>query len=105
MKLIRNRVQCLSCKRVLESKYRHDFKQCKCENQTFTDGGLEYQRYGGRKMSKIRILSEYFNDSKKTIISLDGKELTVDEYNKINKTRKVDDNGHRLEEGSIRLGG
>ena len=35
--LVRNAVKCLSCNTVLESKYRHDFQCCRCDNQTFVD--------------------------------------------------------------------
>ena len=33
--LTRNAVKCLSCNTELESKYRHDFQCCNCENQSF----------------------------------------------------------------------
>ena len=48
-----NRVKCLECNTILESKYTHDFQQCDCPNKTFTDGGNEYQRYGGMDMDKV----------------------------------------------------
>ena len=31
--LIRNAVRCLSCNTELESKHRHDFQCCNCENE------------------------------------------------------------------------
>lgn len=46
-RLKRNRVKCLSCGKIIESKYRHDFKTCACPQQTMGYGGLAYERYGG----------------------------------------------------------
>lgn len=48
---------CLGCKEKLHSMYRHDFKECKCSNHSFVDGGFDYIRYGGKDMSKIKFLS------------------------------------------------
>lgn len=42
----RNVAQCPMCLEVIESKYRHDFVQCGCENQCFVDGGQSYFRRG-----------------------------------------------------------
>lgn len=39
-------VQCSECKTRLFSMYRHDFIMCKCDNETFADGGFDYLRYG-----------------------------------------------------------
>lgn len=41
----RNRIRCRSCDDVIESTYRHDWKQCKC-GRVFVDGGKDYQRRG-----------------------------------------------------------
>lgn len=49
-------VKCLQCDAVLESKHRHDFVSCKCENGTFVDGGNSYLRCGGKDMSKVQVL-------------------------------------------------
>ena len=57
--LIRNAVGCLSCNTELESKYRHDFQCCGCENQTFVDGGYDYSRVGGKDFDLIEDLCEY----------------------------------------------
>lgn len=49
----RNRIQCRKCKDVIESLYRHDYKECKC-GAIFVDGGADYERCGwpgGKKMS------------------------------------------------------
>ena len=50
-----NRIKCLMCDTILESKSRHDFKQCSCPNQAYTDGGHDYQRYGARDMTQVEI--------------------------------------------------
>lgn len=52
------KVQCLSCGKILESKHRHDFRKCSCENETFVDGGDDYMRIGGKDLAKIEILEE-----------------------------------------------
>ena len=57
--LIKNSVRCLVCNTILESKYRHNYVQCSCPNQTFTDGGLYYQRVGGKDLNLIEDLCEY----------------------------------------------
>lgn len=44
-KLVRNAIRCKHCGEYLESKYGHDFAQCKC-GACFVDGGLNYQRRG-----------------------------------------------------------
>lgn len=40
-----NKIKCLKCNTILESKSVHDFQSCKCGN--FVDGGLDYCRIGG----------------------------------------------------------
>ena len=57
--LTKNSVKCLECNTILESKYRHNYVQCSCPNQTFTDGGLDYQRGGGKDLNLIEDLCEY----------------------------------------------
>ena len=57
--LTKNSVKCLTCNTILESKHRHDFVMCPCPNQTFTDGGLSYNRVGGKDLSLIENLCEY----------------------------------------------
>ena len=57
--LIRNAVRCLSCNTELESKYRHDFQCCDCDNQSFVDGGRVYSRVGGKDFNLIENLCEY----------------------------------------------
>ena len=57
--LSKNAIKCLVCNTILESKHRHDFVMCPCPNQTFTDGGLSYNRVGGKDLSLIDNLCEY----------------------------------------------
>ena len=57
--LIRNAVRCLSCNTELESKHRHDFQCCGCENQTSVDGGRVYSRVSGKDFNLIEDLCEY----------------------------------------------
>ena len=57
--LTHNSVKCLECGEILESKHRHQFSMCNCENQTMTDGGNVYQRYMGRDLDKVENLSQY----------------------------------------------
>ena len=60
-KLIKNSIRCKVCGIVLTSKYRHDFVSCPCG--VFTDGGLDYVRWGhpvpGGFDDWIEDLSEY----------------------------------------------
>lgn len=62
--LVRNAVKCLVCGVILESKYRHNYTQCNCPNQTACDGGLVYQRVLGKDLDKIENLCEYKTYSK-----------------------------------------
>lgn len=40
------KIKCLKCNDIIESKYEHDFRKCKC-GSCFIDGGTEYTRIGG----------------------------------------------------------
>jgi tRNA(Ile2) C34 agmatinyltransferase TiaS len=44
-RIIRNAIKCNHCGEVIESKYTHDFKGCKC-GCVYVDGGLDYLRRG-----------------------------------------------------------
>lgn len=46
MAIIRNAARCKRCGDVIESKSRHDWKQCSC-GAIFVDGGRDYLRHGG----------------------------------------------------------
>lgn len=50
-----NRVRCCECGVILESMTRHDFKMCECTNESYVDGGHDYQRLGGVDLSKIEV--------------------------------------------------
>ena len=54
-----NSVKCLECGEVLVSKSQHHFVSCSCKNQCFTDGGLSYNRAGGKDLDKIEDLCKY----------------------------------------------
>lgn len=54
-----NSVKCLECGEVLISKSQHHFVSCGCKNQTFTDGGLVYNRVGAVDLDKVENLCEY----------------------------------------------
>jgi hypothetical protein len=41
-----NIARCKKCKTVIQSKFRHDFVECKC-GAIFVDGGEDYYRRGG----------------------------------------------------------
>ena len=53
-----SKVKCLECETILESKFRHDFQQCNCPQQTFVDGGNDYCRIGGMDLDKIEVLKD-----------------------------------------------
>lgn len=46
VRLVRNAIKCNICGDIIESKYTHDFVQCKC-GKCFVDGGLDYRRLSG----------------------------------------------------------
>jgi len=45
-KIITNKIRCRKCGDVIESKYTHDFRFCKC-GAVAVDGGKEYLRRVG----------------------------------------------------------
>lgn len=47
-KIVINRIRCKKCGDVIESTYRHDFKDCKC-GAVAVDGGKDYLRRGGNR--------------------------------------------------------
>lgn len=55
-RLVKNALKCLKCGDILESKHRHDYKTCSCDN-AMIDGGLDYQRWGWRYPDSIEDLS------------------------------------------------
>jgi len=63
-----NIIRCLQCGAILISESVHDFVQCECLNETFTDGGSDYQRVGGMDFKQIGMLDAkwHFEDVKDT---------------------------------------
>lgn len=51
-----SKIKCMACGEILESKHRHDYVVCSCQNHTMIDGGDEYLRLGGKDLSKIFII-------------------------------------------------
>jgi hypothetical protein len=51
-----NAVQCLECGMILVSFDRHDYKTCRCPNETMIDGGHDYLRAGGVDLNKVQLL-------------------------------------------------
>lgn len=47
-KLVKNAIQCVHCRDVIESKHTHDFKSCKC-GAVSVDGGLSYTKRSFRE--------------------------------------------------------
>lgn len=48
VKIIHNRIKCLKCGDIIESEYRHDYKECSC-GACAVDGGHDYLRRSGKK--------------------------------------------------------
>ena len=61
-KITRNRIRCCGCNTILESKHRHDFRDCRCDLGTFVDGGIAYVRVGSKDLSMVEFLTEYDKD-------------------------------------------
>lgn len=61
------KIRCLKCNMVLESKFRHHFVMCSCENQTFIDGGDAYIRAGGVDPNLIEFLDDPVQKPKKRL--------------------------------------
>lgn len=54
--LISNKIQCLECGNDIESKFQHDLQYCACGN-TYVDGGLSYNRWGGSSQGvKLKLI-------------------------------------------------
>ena len=52
-----NAARCMACGDVIESKTKHDWRQCSC-GLIWVDGGHDYIRRGG-DFEKIQDLTEY----------------------------------------------
>jgi len=46
------KLKCTQCNDIIESKYRHDYVNCKC-GKIFVDGGNDYLRCGGEELDYI----------------------------------------------------
>jgi hypothetical protein len=57
LQLVANRVQCLVCNAVIESRTRHDFVTCPC-GSTSVDGGTDYQRVLGNNWKDLSITTD-----------------------------------------------
>jgi len=57
MRIKTNKAQCLKCKDIITSKYRHDFVTCSCGSLS-VDGGRDYLKRSG-DMATYKELSEY----------------------------------------------
>lgn len=55
--LVSNRVQCLNCNAVIESRTRHDFVTCPCGG-TSVDGGKDYQRVLGSNWKDMSVYTD-----------------------------------------------
>jgi hypothetical protein len=60
--LVYNAVKCLECGEEIVSYHRHDYNVCGCPNETTVDGGLAYERFGGKDMSKVKSMHVYDTD-------------------------------------------
>lgn len=56
-RIIRNAAKCLACGVTVESKHRHDYKVCGCDNETMVDGGTAYLRRGAVDFGQVEDLS------------------------------------------------
>lgn len=55
-RIIRNAAKCLACGVTVESRHRHDFKECGCDNQVMVDGGHAYLRGGAKHPELVESL-------------------------------------------------
>ena len=60
MKIISNKIKCLHCDEIIESKSHYDFKRCSC-GACAVDGGTSYLRRLGNRGDWIE-MSEVIDD-------------------------------------------
>ena len=58
---MRNRVQCLICNEVIESKFTHDYVTCSCGNVS-VDGGHDYCKVNFKTNQWKQVLDEEKTD-------------------------------------------
>ena len=93
-RLILNSVICLSCGEQLVSRHTHDYKTCSCENGTMVDGGLSYQRYGGKDLELVQSFCIYDDEPHETLrmyIERGSRGKNGDEPLKYIKLKDIDD--------------
>lgn len=56
-KKYKNKIQCNTCREIIESTYRHDFKFCKCR-KVAVDGGQDYFKRVGYPSDYTEIIEE-----------------------------------------------
>lgn len=52
--IVKNRIKCLKCNTIVESKYTHDFKWCKCK-AVAVDGGKSYLKRCGYEKDYVEM--------------------------------------------------
>jgi hypothetical protein len=57
-RIVRNRIRCINCNEIIESRHYHDFVICSCGNCA-ADGGLEYLRRLSRERNGFEELAEF----------------------------------------------
>ena len=66
-KIKSNKLQCMTCMEIIESKHRHDFVTCKCGNFS-VDGGLDYLKRSAKSFNNpFKELGEFYEDSETDI--------------------------------------
>lgn len=71
-KIIENKAKCLKCGDIIESKYTHDYVQCRCGNIS-VDGGKDY-------------LKRSYRDGLDTLLDMSISEEVVEENDTDAKT-------------------
>ena len=94
--LTRNAVKCLVCNSVLESKYRHNYVQCRCSNEVATDGGLDYHGISAKDLDLVENLCEYVEMTR----GERDKQLEQQKLDEQLKLQERIDNGEMLNVGS-----
>lgn len=92
--LIQNSVICLACGDRLVSYYHYDYVTCNCSNKTSCDGGLSYERCGGKDLELVKSDSVYsdapFEVIRKVLLR-GGRGINGDEELKYVALKDIDD--------------
>lgn len=92
--LIQNSVICLACGDKLISYHHHDYVTCNCSNQTSCDGGLSYERFGGKDLELVKSNSVYSDapfDVVREVLFRGGRGINGDEELKYVALKDIDD--------------